>query len=746
MVEVLLIVLPSILWLLYRLYLILKTPVEKLLKDLSIEIPHSPNICIDSIAENSIVLHWDIEIKFDEKLNFVVLINDQEAATLTSTSCKLNNLKSKSLYKIEIIAINSITNFKSQSKPVYVQTYNQTILENELNLDDLENGNALTKKQEECKKLMDDLDLESITSEQINQIQDPNLLNDYLIEFQNELIRTNTEFKNFQSCVSTENNNLQKELQYYKTELEEETDNKNKKDHDVKSLERSKDILVFQKSKLSNQLNLIKNSLSIFNSKFKENENKIKKLTERNKHALDNEANETLKVKNEILKVENDIVVTKSENEKIEDNLKAIALERKEVLGLLNQIKPLIEQFNQLTSSTDEKVTSPSSSTTSLTPPPIPIFNKDGSISKTSFDALVKIFQIMPSWQDEIMNEINNYQEFEQQWRDAFKNEIKKFVTIHQSIEMMKFQKDINYQPIKLNEYQASIEFGGFGNALPKPKFVGKRNFSPSTIIDEKQNFYNHYSQVYSNENNESREGSPQSQLLPPISNNDLLTQSQQIPLANQYSQPQHHPYISLEQINAATTQAAANLTPTLTHSILNNHNNSHTPLNGNATLQGFPYDDQIYTSSIKSPLQTNNLLYTGTNNNSFLHGYNSQPTLSPNEVWNHPTNNSNQDLNQTQNSTFLMTPSQSSNIWLDEKLNGHTRSVSNNSLWRNEPSTTTTSSLLSNATNNNVTNNQDFQPFSNLQSIYGNNEGFYNLQNQFQTQQSNRDKNGNFV
>ena len=103
-------------------FLVLQTPVEKLIEDLNIEIPHTPILCIDSISERSIVIHWDIEIKFDENLYYVIVVNEQE--TLTSTSCRLNNLTPHQLYQIEIIAVNSITNFKSQSKPVFVHTSN----------------------------------------------------------------------------------------------------------------------------------------------------------------------------------------------------------------------------------------------------------------------------------------------------------------------------------------------------------------------------------------------------------------------------------------------------------------------------------------------------------------------------------------------------------------------------------------------------------------------------------------------
>ena len=134
-------------------------------------------------------------------------------------------------------------------------------------------------------------------------------------------------------------------------------------------------------------------------------------------------------------------------------------------------------------------------------------------MSKNAFDAIVKIIQIVPSWQDEIMHEINQYQEFEQNWKEAFRAEIKKFVSIHQALEVARMNLDQNYQPVKMTEYQASIEFGGFSNALPKPKFNGKRNLSPTEDhLKQNNNFYNYYGNVYSKEESDGELGSPHSQ------------------------------------------------------------------------------------------------------------------------------------------------------------------------------------------------------------------------------------------
>lgn len=776
MIEVLITVVPAVLWLLYRFLLVLQTPAEKLIEDLNIEIPHTPILCIDSICERSIVIHWDIEIKFDENLYYVIVVNEQEAATLTSTSCKLNNLTPHQLYQIEIIAVNSITNFKSQSKPVFVHTSSEKGLDGIVNVDHLE-----TEVKEIEPTGNSDQSLETITIDQIRNIKDSNLLNDYIVKFQNELAKTNTEYKQFQSSISQEQETLQRDLSHYKQEFEEESDNKLKKDHDLKSLERKKDNLSFQKSKLTTQLNALKNTLSLFNTKFEENENKIKKLREKNTHALNTEDQEKTKIKEEIDSIKQKINHTKSGMEKTEENIKLIALERKELISILNQLKPLIDAFNQSgnsstpsdinsvsqlpPSSTASNNTSGSNSSTTATTTTAnnsatSVFNRDGSLSKSAFDAIVKIIQIVPSWQDEIMHEINQYQEFEQNWKEAFRAEIKKFVAIHQALEVARMNLDQNYQPVKMTEYQASIEFGGFSNALPKPKFNGKRNLSPTEDhLKQNNNFYNYYGNVYSKEEPDGELGPLHSQqqvllqqqqqqqpLSPPIaaqvlSNSDYLSN-------NSFGQ-QEQPYISLDQINAAHNldlNSGNTMMPIDTSISTNNLTSSH--------LNGFPYDDNIYTRGINSPLPLHNdaALNYG-DYNSLLYRY-SSPSLTqsnsnlPEGVWNSTTNNgnnlsANDLLNATQQSGFLISPSQSTNIWLDDKsqssllnpTNGttHTRAVSSNSqIWRND-----TASINGGGSNSirgfdfggvSTQSNGDFSPFGNNISIHAPTDNFYGV------------------
>ncbi|KAI5963589.1 uncharacterized protein KGF55_002469 [Candida pseudojiufengensis] len=838
MIEILITVIPSICWLLYRFYTILKTPVEKIIEDLNIEIPHMPNICIDSINDTSVVIHWDIEKTNDENLYYIILINGQEVASLTSSSCKLKNLSSNQVYTIEIIANNSITNFKSKSKPVIVQTINRDNIEKIINLENLENDivRPLDIEESDLQKIgaLEDENSSTISIDQIKEIDDSKLLNLYLIKTQNELTKANLEYKNFQTQAQLEQKHLQDDLNFYKHEFEEETDTKNKKDHDVKSLEKSKNNLSFQKSKLISQLNSIKSSLALYQNKFKESDLKVKKLEERNLSLPELEEQEKLKLEVEINQIKENMRKNKAEYDKVDENIKNLTLEKKELTSILSQFKLLIELLNSsgnnnstinqihLTENSPSPSPGPNGSSTSLPASNAhtnsnintSIFNKDGTLTKNSFDALLRISQLIPSWQDEIMQEINNYQELENQWKNAFRAEIKKFVSIHQSLEIAKLSRDDNYQPVKLSEYQASIEFGGYSNALPKPKFNNNQMKNNYSIDDYRTgsnggtNFHSYYAQTYG-KNEDTISQSPvsaqpalnQAQLYPQYQTDDqqnILPQPTNplqiydyLPDQSQFET--EHPYVSLEQINAAQSRnidMSLN-SPTLPNNLLNLNNLG---LVNDTTFQNFNFDDQYLPQQpqqsqpsqdlqqppkVTSPLPPQNemlfnnfrstptndfnsrLYHTGYNNSgsSFSEVWNPQlPTVSsstnpnPNQsTFNEfltPTNTSTANNTNPNNNVgtsnlakgFLMTPS-SQSIWLDEKSNnGHTRSISNNSqIWRND--LFSMNSLHGQSNNNNANNTTGINnnnstispnPTRDYHHFFGQNDGINITNNNF--------------
>ena len=84
--------------------------------------------------------------------------------------------------------------------------------------------------------------------------------------------------------------------------------------------------------------------------------------------------------------------------EKIEENLKNLVIERKELISILNQLKPLVEIFNQSGNSNtppdsiaqQQTLQQQNSGGNNNSANNASIFNKDGSLTKQAFDAIVK--------------------------------------------------------------------------------------------------------------------------------------------------------------------------------------------------------------------------------------------------------------------------------------------------------------------------------------------------------------------
>lgn len=660
MIELLLTIVPSVCWLLYRCYQLLQTPVESLVEDLNIEIPHSPNICIDSIQKSSVVIHWDIEMNKSENLYYVLLVNNKEAACLTLNSCKLNNLVENKLYQIQVIAINSITNFRSQSTPVFIQT--------------LPKNKDFIPKSFGTKNIMNEgtkINLNEVSNEQIRKIEDVKVLNDYLSKYQQELCKVNNELINFEDGIKEEHGKLLEELIFYKKEFEEETDNKLKKDNSVKDLEKQKEQLLYKKTKLLQELKKFENFKDINDSKLIDYQIKIKKLNERKNHIIKNEEQEKAKITKQINDIKAEIENYKHTNDNLEEHCKKLLSERKELNNLLNQLKPLIETY------TNPNPPSPNASSTSLINP------------TNNEELLLKILNLKPEWSDEIIKEIELVNQFENDWKIAYRNEIRKYLSIRNSLEISRVNLDSNYQPTMLTEYQASIEICGFHNALPKninPK-IKKSNWSNPPSIQLSDESLKQPNVSVLNQSSSSPSPVPlineESINYPPMSNlnNDnwykfygqVYSNDQQDSLLTPLNQT-----ASLNSLNLGPVNS--NLNPNLT--------------NLNPPKLRFPYDDQIYTQnspideslySYSSPQITKNTLSTmwsdhhsgpGTPNS--VHNNLAAPTSAPAA----PTNNPlfGQSLN----------PGELTNDYpLDYLLwnNGNNNDINSSSLWRTENS-----------------------------------------------------------
>jgi len=430
------------------------------------------------------------------------LINNKEAATMGVTSCQLNNLLENKLYQIQVVAINVVTNFRSQSAPVFIETLPKPAnqLQSNKTLPMITNNEVKVSRISQAKNFdskssKNNLPL-YLEPEDVKANKSPESLNEYLLLYQNELRKVREEYEMNHDHLDQEIGKLNQELKFYKKEYEQETGSKIKKDINVKDLEKKRDNLTFQKSKIAKELKSLESMNDIYKSELNDLKNKVKKLTERKQQIMRYEKTDRLKIDRQITKVTGEIELLKVKNDEIEDVCKTLTAEKKEMSIAFNNLKPLVESFNSET-----------------------IFNKEGNLTPKASEILEKLYNLQPTWANDITNEIYNSVNFEINWKSTFRSEIRKFLSIQHSYEIAKVNQDKNYQPVKMSEHQASIEFGGFSNALPKKP---KRSFSPlaslqSPVNDENSNdqvneWYNFYGQVYSNDSAEQLQSLPNQQ------------------------------------------------------------------------------------------------------------------------------------------------------------------------------------------------------------------------------------------
>ena len=79
-------------------------------------------------------------------------------------------------------------------------------------------------------------------------------LNEYLLVYQNELRKAKEEYELNHDQLNQEIGKLNQDLKIYKKEYEQETGSKMRKDINVKDLEKRRDNLTFQKSKIAKEL------------------------------------------------------------------------------------------------------------------------------------------------------------------------------------------------------------------------------------------------------------------------------------------------------------------------------------------------------------------------------------------------------------------------------------------------------------------------------------------------------------
>lgn len=442
---------------LFRCYQLFKTPTHKLGSSLNLDIPHTPTIYIDSLDESSVVLHWDIETLPDENIFYVILINGHDAGTLAQNAVKLTNLDSNFLYKLQIVAINVVSNFRSQSDAIYVRTLPEKTQREKLI--------KLTQQQNLSQNISADANNNvslDISTQKIEKLSDLTVLTSHLHAFQGELARISKEFTVMSSNQQKEEKLIKDEIQFYKKELHDGSEARAKKEFDLKQLEQQKNLLTFTKLKILKQLKNHNSQRNLNMNKLTELKLKLTKLSEKRHHVQNAADSERDKTNSNVQALNEDIEELKARIHKVEDSIKAAVLEKKELSNTLSQLKPLIEQFTS-------KSPNDGKSSQDLTKQRgEPIFNQDGGLTSVGNELLEKIYLLRPEWAQNINHELETLHGLESSWKNTFRLSLRKYLSVYNGLEALKAAADPSYVPKRKSEHKASIEFGGHAFALPK--------------------------------------------------------------------------------------------------------------------------------------------------------------------------------------------------------------------------------------------------------------------------------------
>lgn len=460
MKEVILTAIASLCWMIFRFYQLLKTPTAKLGSSLNLEIPHTPVISFDWLDDTSVVLHWDIETLPDENIFYVILINGSDLGTLAFNAVRLTNLNPEFMYRIQIVAINAISSFRSQSDAVYFRTLPK-------NSQGVKPAYLGRKKRvpRANSKLYPALDLE-IPLSAISELSAEELVL-YLHASQAESARVYNEFQIASSSQKEREPIIRAQILQCKRELRDGAEARAKQEGDLKQLEQKKDLLTFQKLKLLKQLKIQISQKTMNEKKMQEFRLRITKLTEKSHHAENTARAECEKNKAYVEAVNREIDPLKERFPKMEESIKQSRLKKKDIATTVAQLRPLVEKFTALNQ--EERKSSQDLTKLKWNP----IFNLDGGLTELGNEIFSKIYLLLPEWTQSVNHELEVL-------HSTFRLSLCKYLSVCNNLEALKASNDPLYVPKRKSEFQAGLELGAHLYALHKPQNAsGELDFFP---------------------------------------------------------------------------------------------------------------------------------------------------------------------------------------------------------------------------------------------------------------------------
>lgn len=442
-----------LIWLVYRCIKLFQVPVSDIINDLNIDIPHTPNICVDMITSNSIVIHWDVQSRTDEHLYYILMVNNRETSTITSTSCKFSDLIPSTLYQLQVVTVNSQTHFRSLSEPVYVQTCSKDFDVDLVAKAIYSDNSTLVEDAVEVPKNLN----ESI----INQIDDPKLLTDYLKHYQCQLVKVYEEFRTLESTIDKEFQKLHQDQLTLQQNSKDKSQNISKNSSILKENQKRKEELMIQKSKLIHKLNDLVKNREHKNKNLDSLESQLN-LLKTKKQMIELHGNEDReKLLQKIDQTNQRIEVLKYNQDAFDEELKSIKIKRKSVNKVYQTLKNLIDEFNDS------------------------CFNKDHSLNQRGQEIIQEIISIKPNWQTAFANETKKLEDYEMAFRTALKTELKSFIATHNALESERHNVNKSYSPGWMSENSASQKYGVSGYIFGKQ--LKRRNRSRSNSKQQPQ-------------------------------------------------------------------------------------------------------------------------------------------------------------------------------------------------------------------------------------------------------------------
>lgn len=434
------------------------------MKQLNVEIPRPPVVCVDSLGRNHVAFHWD---STNENVFYAVMVNGKDVGTLARTQVRLSHLIPDFVYSIQVLAVDVVTNYVAQSEPVYVHTSGG------------KNGHFLPAS---ARKIALDLVPQipaiprgalDLTAADVDNITKEEQLVAYLASFQNELKKTSADHEAQTALQHAEEARLRSEISACKGQLNAGLDFRAKKDLDLKLLEKQKDLLTFTKLKLAKQLRTLENNRQLHWSRLADLRLRVAKLREKHHHAVINAGTERRKVNATVDEAAATINTIKADTAALEETLRELSLEKRALLAQIHQLRLLLYLAPSQNASVSEDIHLLQQQQQTLATNEI--FTRDGSLTKNGAQIFNKICSLLPEWLGDLQRELEILQGLDNSWKDVFREAVASYVVLFNATESARAQIDPLYDPQLISEHVASIQFAGYANALPKPPNTRKK-------------------------------------------------------------------------------------------------------------------------------------------------------------------------------------------------------------------------------------------------------------------------------